>query len=112
MPLQMRNGAPAKVHPISFPCPQIFSTEVDAEEGTKSERVTNFLTVPRELEKVSAAVEPGNRRPRAQPTSPLRRLSCSAALSALTPSSTPLLFYLSVPSLPYDISCPISRTTT
>ncbi|GAA5967821.1 hypothetical protein JCM8115_000374 [Rhodotorula mucilaginosa] len=31
---------------------EIFSTEVDAEEGTKSERVTNFLTVPRELEKI------------------------------------------------------------
>jgi hypothetical protein len=31
---------------------QIFAVEVDGEEGIKSERVTNFLTVPRELEKV------------------------------------------------------------
>ncbi|GAA5860937.1 hypothetical protein JCM8547_003894 [Rhodosporidiobolus lusitaniae] len=31
---------------------EIFSVEVDGEEGMKSERVTNFLTVPKELEKL------------------------------------------------------------
>lgn len=31
---------------------KIFAVEIDGEEGSKSERVTNFLAVPRELEKV------------------------------------------------------------
>ncbi|BGP19783.1 hypothetical protein JCM10213v2_007901 [Rhodosporidiobolus nylandii] len=31
---------------------EIFAVEVDGEEGIKSERVTNFLTVPKELEKI------------------------------------------------------------
>ncbi|GAA5875756.1 hypothetical protein JCM3774_006448 [Rhodotorula dairenensis] len=31
---------------------EIFSVEIDGEEGAKSERVTNFLAVPRELEKI------------------------------------------------------------
>ncbi|GAA6040433.1 hypothetical protein JCM8097_004547 [Rhodosporidiobolus ruineniae] len=31
---------------------EIFAVELDGEEGIKSERVTNFLTVPKELEKI------------------------------------------------------------
>ncbi|BGP57970.1 hypothetical protein JCM8202v2_005627 [Rhodotorula sphaerocarpa] len=31
---------------------EIFAVEIDGEEGSKSERVTNFLAVPRELEKI------------------------------------------------------------
>lgn len=31
---------------------QVLAVEMDGEEGVKSERVTNFLTVPGEVEKV------------------------------------------------------------
>ena len=35
---------------------EVMATEMDGEEGVKSERVTNFLTVPGEVEKVSACL--------------------------------------------------------
>lgn len=35
---------------------QVCTVEIDGQEGIKSERVTNFLTVPKELEKVTKLI--------------------------------------------------------